>query len=271
MKKIITNRTVLILILLTIAGIVVFINRPNPPRVAVLIYHHVLPDAQNQNFRGNPFIISLENFTEQMQYLYDNDFHTLTFAELEAFLYEGAEIPPRSVMIHFDDGYYSNIVYAYPVLQRFGFTAQLFFETRFIEELGGYQPPMDHNCITWTAAKSILGTEDVFETASHSHDMHRKFGDSDRTILYESTIEDIIADTLRSFDFVNYHNAYAYPHGQYNARVIAALEEAGITMAFTVNEGYITPRSHPMRLERFTIFHDTEMPRFRRIVNGVLG
>jgi len=268
MKSFITNRTVLTVILLTIAGIVAFINMPDPPRVAVLIYHHVLPDDQNQYFRHNPFVISLENFTEQMQYLYDNDFHTLTLAELEAFLYEGAEIPPRSVMIQFDDGYYSNIVYAYPVLQQFDFTAQLFFETRFIEELGDNQPPMDHDDITWTAAKSILGTEDVFETASHSHDMHRMAEGSERTLLYVSTFEDIKADTLRSFEFVNHHNAFAYPHGQYNARVIAALEEVGVTMAFTVNEGYINPRSHPMRLERFTIFNDTEMPRFRRIVNG---
>ena len=269
MKKFLTKKSTLTVLLLVAALFIAFLNRPDEQRVAVLIYHHILPEAQNRYFTDNPFVISLENFTEQMQYLYDNNFHTLSLAELEAFLYDGAEIPPRSVMIQFDDGYYSNIIYAYPVLRQFGFTAQLFFTTHFIEELGDYQPPLDHDDITWTAAKSIIGTEDVFETASHSHDMHRMaYEGSDRTLLYMSPFDEIVEDTLRSFYFVNNHRAYAYPHGQFNNRVIAALEEAGITMAFTTNEVYITARSNPMRLGRFTIYNDTQMPRFRRIVGG---
>ena len=266
MKNYLNKKSIFTAIVLVAALFIGIVNRPTEPRIAVLIYHHVLPDAQNRYFTDNPFVVSLENFTEQMQYLYDNNFNVLSLDQLEAILFEGAEIPPRSVMIQFDDGYYSNIVYAYPVLQSFGFTAQLFFVTHFIEELGYNQLPMDHDDITWTAAKSIVGTEDVFETASHSHDMHAKYRDTDRTVLYMSSFNDIVSDTLRSFDFLNDHRAYAYPHGQFNDTVIAALQEAGITMAFTTNEGHVNHRSDPMQLERFTIFQDTQMPRFRRIV-----
>jgi len=238
--------------------------------IPVLLYHHVLPEAYNRNFIDNSAVISLENFTEQMQYLYDNDFHALSLDELYAILFEGADIPPRSVMIQFDDGYYSNIVYALPVLRDFGFIAQLFLITHLVEDQGDYQPLMDHDDLTWTAAYSLIGTEDVFETASHTHNLHRMddFVHSTGTLLYVSSREQIIEDTRRSFEFVNDHRAFAYPRGQYNDIVIEALRYAGIRMAFTVQEGYITANTDSMRLNRFVIFRDTNMSRFHNIVHG---
>ena len=237
-------------------------------RIPILLYHHILPEEHNRLFQDNAATVSLEDFTAQMQFLYNNNFHTITLSELEAFLFEGAALPPNSIMIHFDDGYYSNFVYAYPVLQSFGFNAVVFFITHLIDDQGDIQQPIDHDDLTWTAAKSIIGTDDVFETASHSHDMHRLEPGTDHTLLYLATKEDILQDTLRSFDFVNDHRAYAYPRGQYNDVVIEGLKEAGITMAFTVREGYVTPESNPMSLDRFIIFRETSMARFRNIVTG---
>jgi len=247
-----------LLIVLTACG-------SRPQRIPVLLYHHILPDEVNRYFRDNEATVSLENFREQMQYLYDNDFHTVTIDELEDFLFNGIPLPPNSVMIHFDDGYYSNIVYAYPILREFGFTAVLFFITHLIEDLGDYQPPIDHDDLTWTAAHSILGTETVFETASHSHNLHRAY--DGYTLLYMADLETVVSDTLRSFDFVNDHRAFSYPRGQYNEVVLEGLSRAGITMAFTTREGFITMESDPMSLERFIIFHDTGMERFGNIVN----
>ena len=244
------------------------LRRPIAAEVPVLLYHHILPDSENRLFRDNPYVVSLENFTMQMQYLYDNGFNTITLDELESFLVYGTELPPKSVMIHFDDGYYSNFVYAYPVLRDFGFNAIVFMITQHVEELKDVQPPLDHNELTWTAAKTMIKAADVFETASHSHSKHDFASDGFSTILYMASREEIISDTLRSFDFVSNHRAYAYPLGQYNQQIVEALLEAGITMAFTIQEGYITRDSALMELERFTVFHDSSMERFSNIVNN---
>lgn|GEM_PF-1021688 len=246
---------------------VILTTRP-AQRIPVLVYHHILPDAQNRNFRENAFVVSEENFRAQMRYLHDNGFYTPTHSELEDFLYNGLNLPQNSVMIHFDDGYYSNFVYAYPILQAFGLRATIFFITHTIEDLGDTQPLINHDALTFTAAKTIAGTEDVFEIASHTHNMHDPLPGSTRTILASETKENILQDTLRSFDFVTNHIAFAYPHGQFNQTVIAALREAGITMAFTINSGYVTRNSNPFELARFTIFRDTSLSRFRNIVRG---
>ena len=246
-----------------------FILSASPARqIAVLTYHHILPDEVNTRFVDNPWTVSTEEFALQMRYLRDNGFYTPTLWELEAFLYHGRPLPSPSVMIHFDDGYYSNYVYAYPILRRYGLRAVIFPITANAEALGEYQPPICHNSLTWAAAGTLNTRTDVFETASHTHDLHSLAYGTNRTLLVTETRENIIADTLRSFEFVSNHRAFAYPHGQFNNTVIEALAEAGITMAFTINSGYVTTRSNPFQLNRFTIYRDTTMARFRAIVNG---
>jgi len=234
--------------------------------VPVLIYHHILPDEVNTHFYDNAWTISTENFAEQMRYLRDNSFYTPTLHELEAFLYHGRPLPQNSVMIHFDDGYYSNFVYAYPILERYGLRAVLFPITGNSEVLGDVQPPMDYSSLTHTAAITLRRASIVFETASHSHALHDRAEDG-RTLLVASTKEEIIADTRLSFEFVTNRRAYAYPLGMFNETVIEALQEAGISMAFTVNRGYVTADTDPFRLPRFTIYQTTRMERFRDIVN----
>ena len=245
-----------------------FILSSTPARqIPVITYHHILPDDVNTHFRDNPWTISTENFAAQMRYLRDNGFYTPTLDELEAFLYRGWPLPYNSVMIHFDDGYYSNYVYAYPILHRYGLRAVLFSITAEAHMLGEYQPPICHDSLTKAAAITLRSRTDIFETASHSHNMHHYAPDSQQTVLATETRENIIADTLQSFQYVSNHRAYAYPLGQFNDTIIEALQEAGITMAFTINTGYVTGASDPFRLNRFTIYRDTNMSRFRNIVN----
>ena len=256
-------------VLLLAGGVMLFGFTSRRQEIPILLYHHILPDEMHWAHEENPFTVSTEAFEAQMQYLYDNDFHTLTLSELEAFLYEGTSLPERSVMIHFDDGYYSNFVYAYPILQRFGQRAVVFMITGEIEALGDYQPEMDHNCLTWTAAHSLIGKEDVFELASHTHALHDFAANSGETRFVQATREEIIADVRRSFDFLPNHTAFAYPYGQYSDAAIEALREVGIRMAFTTREEMVRPDSDPFSLGRFKVWRDMTLARFGEIIRGV--
>ena len=245
-----------------------FILSTVPARqIPVLIYHHILPDEVNTNFRENAWTVSTETFAQQMRYLYENGFYTPTLDELKAFLYEGRPLPANSVMIHFDDGYYSNYVYAYPILERYGLRAVIFPITAQAQAMGDYQPSICHDSLTRAAAITLRTPSYVFETASHTHNMHHHAYGTSQSIMLTATREEIVQDTLQSFEFVGNHRAFAFPYGHFNNNVVEALAEAGITMAFTTRTGYITASSDPLRLNRFTIYRDTTMARFRAIVN----
>jgi len=256
-------------LLILAGGMLLFKSLSRGQEIPILLYHHILPDEMHGAHQENPFTVSTADFEAQMQYLYDHDFHTLTLSELEAFLYEGEPLPERSVMIQFDDGYYSNFVYAYPILQRFGHRAVVFMITGEIEALGDDQPEMDHDCLTWTAAHSLVGKEDVFELASHTHDLHDFVPGSEETHLVQAEREEIMADVLRSFAFLPNHTAFAYPYGQYSDTVIEALREVGIRMAFTTTEAMVRQNADPFLLGRFKVWRDMSLERFGEIIRGI--
>jgi peptidoglycan/xylan/chitin deacetylase (PgdA/CDA1 family) len=212
-------------------------------------------------------VVSVEDFYAQMRWLYENNFYTLTLQEMEAFIFDGRNLPHRSVAIHFDDGYYSNFRYAYPIMRDFGLRGAIFFITNEICALGDYQPEMNHQSITWTAAHTIEGTEAVFCTASHTHNLHHIRQGERMAALYHSSYEEIVADILRSFDFVENHTAFVYPRNHANANVVEALMSVGITHAFGGRQVRVTRRCDVFDLGRFTIGRGMSMERFVQILS----
>ncbi|HAV9751869.1 TPA: polysaccharide deacetylase family protein, partial [Escherichia coli] len=77
----------------------------------VLMYHHV---------SNKPGLVTLSprTFREQMKWLAESDWKTVTAAEVEAF-YRGETLPRKSVMLTFDDGWLDNWLQVFPVLQEF--------------------------------------------------------------------------------------------------------------------------------------------------------
>jgi peptidoglycan/xylan/chitin deacetylase (PgdA/CDA1 family) len=82
----------------------------------ILLYHHVDPEINSPLYNVPP-----DQFAEQMQALADWGYTTITISELVAAITEGAVLPPRPIVITFDDGNTSVFQYAYPIMQRHGF------------------------------------------------------------------------------------------------------------------------------------------------------
>ena len=238
-------------------------------KIPVLLYHHVLDSSENILYRDHSLVVDTEVFLEQMRYLYDNGYNTITPDDLQNFLYNGEQLPEKSVFIHFDDGYYSNIIRAYPILQEFGFKATIFSITvSAMPPQAPFRPDITNMSISH---ESMEATSDVFTYASHTHDMHRLVADSDYTRFLIAPESSIIEDLNTSFQIVDNSTAFAYPLGQYNESRIDALREAGVDMAFTVNSGYVTHDSDPFRLDRFIVYRNTSMDIFQRYVSGEMS
>src|SRR5690606_38418058 len=94
--------------------------------VPILMYHHVSPNL-------GPITTSPENFDYQLRWLKWHNYQTITTKQYADFL-NGKPLPPRSVMITFDDGYLDNWVWAYPILQKWGFNAVIFLVTSWVHD-----------------------------------------------------------------------------------------------------------------------------------------
>ena len=81
------------------------------PGVPVLNYHQV------EDKDGNPLTLYCDQFDQQMAYLAEEGYHTITLDEMMDAAENGTPLPEKPVVITLDDGYVDNYEYAYPILK----------------------------------------------------------------------------------------------------------------------------------------------------------
>src|SRR5499427_517209 len=134
--------------------------------VPILVYHNL--DAQPKG----KLVQSAASFDAQMRYLKAEGYHTLTLSEFLEFTRLNRQLPRKSVVLTFDDGYKSFKQYAYPVLKELGFTATLFVYTDYVGA--------GRNALSWQDLRDLAAEGFDVEAHSKSHgDLRRVAGEPD--------------------------------------------------------------------------------------------
>lgn len=197
----------------------------NATSVPVLIYHHFLNDEDKAKYEPTKdYSVSLSVFEEQLKYLKDNGYKSLTPSEMLCWKKNECKIPLKSFMITIDDGQKSVMKYAYPLLKKYGFTALSFVISSRIGDYGEWDP----STYQYLSADD-LKDNGVIYFGSHSDDMHRYVDDKKR--LYTMSYKEIYDDVKLSMGKIN-TKYFAYPFNTYNKDFTKALENAGYQLAF---------------------------------------
>lgn len=98
--------------------------------VRILAYHRVLEtiDAPGFSFDIELVSASAEAFRQQML-LVRRRYHPMRFDELLDCLDRGRRVPPRAILVSFDDGYDDNHRVAFPILRELGMSGMFFVST----------------------------------------------------------------------------------------------------------------------------------------------
>jgi len=99
-------------------------------QVPILMYHRVAPYPDPQRYASNyayrldyGLTVDPAEFAAQVAYLANNGFVAISLVRLADYLFYGLPLPPKPVVLTFDDGRESVVQYAVPALQRAHFTA----------------------------------------------------------------------------------------------------------------------------------------------------
>ncbi|WP_054178399.1 polysaccharide deacetylase family protein [Trabulsiella odontotermitis] len=236
--------------------------------IPVLTYHHILRDEENTRFRHTSTTTSVRAFSNQMTWLRDQGYTTLTMYQLEGYVRNKMNLPARSVVITFDDGLKSVSRYAYPVLKPYGFKATAFIISSRIKR----QPQKwDPKSLQFMSVSELRHIEDVFDVQSHTHFLHRV--DSHRhPILLSRSYHNILFDfarSRRSLAQFNPHVLYlSYPFGGYNNNAIKAANDAGFHMAVTTVKGKVKPGDNPFLLKRLYILRTDSLETMSRLISN---
>jgi peptidoglycan/xylan/chitin deacetylase (PgdA/CDA1 family) len=192
-----------------------------PPKsidLPILVYHHVVPGRS-----ASVLFVPPEIFEQQLGYLHDNGYHSVSFTELADCLEYGAPLPERPVILSFDDGWENQFQYAFPLLQKYGFSATFFVVTNYLDH---------QNFMTTDQLKTMIAAGMTIGSHSRSHPPLPSLGTGPR-------LKDEIAGSkawLESQLGVAV-DTFAYPYGAYTAADAAAVKTTGYRTARTVDSG----------------------------------
>ncbi len=283
------------LVVLVVAWGLLNFYHPRGNGPIILMYHHVYPKGTYTEAEEaeNGSLLPIENFEEQMKWLAENNYHTMLMSEVEPYLLERRPLPPQTVIITFDDGYESNYVYAFPVLEKYHVRANIAVVVRDSERRNEYldDSPYDPKSLRHMTFWQLKQMSDsgLVEVGSHSYDGHVKVNTDKKggtepffmskkynTVTKERETQEqyearILTDLQKSKAVLEDKmgkkvNYFAYPYGRCDTTVINAVEKAGFTIATTTNPGSINERSNKMALPRYAVTSQMTLDEFEELV-----
>ncbi len=211
----------------------------------ILMYHMITDLPPGEKRTG--LAVTPAMFERQLAWLRRNGWHFATMAELIA----PEQLPPKTVILTFDDGYQDNYTNAFPLLKKYGAKGTLYLV-------------IDRHDRHWSlkknpAIRDALGSapkltdeqmqemvdSGVFELGSHTISHINML----QTPAQEKELELIQSKEILQNQFNTNVTSFAYPYGFYGADDIELVRKAGYDNAVTTIEGI----SENIAKERFEL------------------
>jgi peptidoglycan/xylan/chitin deacetylase (PgdA/CDA1 family) len=218
------------------------------------MYHEVSDSPEkNKVIRNtNPaYSLSVAQFSEQMEYLYENGYKTLSLNKLIDYPSSNRE---KNVVITFDDGWENNYTNAFPILMKWGLTATIFVI------IGCIGRP---RYVDWNQLEEMNKEGISIQSHTSSH----------RPLSILET-DEIMCELEGSKKSIENHlgtrvDLLSVPHGMINRKVIDIARAVGYRAICTSEPGF----SHlygdpPAILKRINISDRCEISTFEKIIQA---
>lgn len=238
----------------------IMIHYINIDGLPILGYHNIVEDDIKKNyFNNNIYYMSKTKFEEQIKYLAENKYHTLTMQEIEAYYNDNYILPKKSVALTFDDGYLNFKTIVKPILEKYDFQA-----TCFVIGSKTIQKNSNDNTKPQYLQKKDLANDEHVQYFSHSYNLHHKNKSTKKiTTLNEQQINE---DFILNKNIVS-DKYFAFPYGQSNKNATNVLKKQNVSLAFGYNQNRnMTPNDNQYLLPRYLMFSNMPMFYFKWIV-----
>jgi peptidoglycan/xylan/chitin deacetylase (PgdA/CDA1 family) len=211
--------------------------KPYKGPVPILEYH-VLGHPPE----GAPYpelYVGRTDFEKQMDWLEERGYEAVTLEQVQEAWYHDGTLPPKPVVISFDDGYRPQFTFALPTLRKHGWAGVLNLKAAGSE-------------LYESNVRAMLAAG--WELAAHT--IHHL----DLTELGAEELKEEVAGSRKILqeEFNVPVNNFCYPAGQFDETVIKAVEAAGYTGATTEISGF-AEKDKPYELARLEILRESHV------------
>ncbi|MGH7324242.1 MAG: polysaccharide deacetylase family protein [Candidatus Rokuibacteriota bacterium] len=178
------------------------------------MYHRLTPRTGS-----HPCSIAVARFRWQLAYLRVLGYRSLPPRMVAEHMRRGTPVPPRRVVITFDDGYLDALTLALPLLREYGFSATCYVVAGAVGQVSGWTAPA--SLMDWPDLRAWL--EGGMEVGSHS------LTHPDLTMLGDAALrEEVVASRARLEDGLGMPvRSFAYPFNRVDRRALEAVAAAG--------------------------------------------
>lgn len=219
--------------------------------VPILLYHYIRASTAPRGSLGFELSVTPQAFAEQMEVLRASGRTPVTLSQLVDALSGHGRLPPRPVVLTFDDGYGDFATAALPVLVRDRFVATAYVVSGFVGRAGYMSADQVRAA---EAAGMVIGSH----TGHHVNLAHLPTALAVTEMLAgRAALEQLLGHPVLDF---------AYPYGAFTTPLVAEAQRAGFRTAVTTLAGDTQALAGRFTLHRDRVLGSTTLADFARAV-----
>lgn len=260
MKKKFILISLLLIVLIGLGGTYYLMFKER--KVIVFAYHKIVPqEIKELYYNDNVWVDTTERFEEQMKYLYENGYTTLSMNEYEDWRKGKMNIPLKTVMITIDDGDIETYYEMMPILKKYKFKATYFMIGEKVQEVSELYDNTTQQFLGLDLINKIKKEYPNLEIQSHSYYMHNRI----ENIPYVVNMsKEQIDNDFEKMEFLD-TDIYCYPYGVHTNTILDVLEEKKYRIAFKLDKSGISTREDDKFLiQRVGINNETSFTSFKK-------
>ena len=205
----------------------------------IIMYHGILKDTSRQG----KYVISPALLESDISYLKERGYTPVFMQQVVDYVKSGVPLPEKPIVLSFDDGYYNNYTYAFPLAQKYGVKlviAPILTQTEQFSK--AQEENANYGHITWDNMREMVASGHV-EIQNHTYNLHQSSGNrlgvrkiSGETSQHYKTllINDLqTAQTEITKQIGVTPTTFVYPFGAFSSETEDYVRQMGFQATFT--------------------------------------
>ena len=215
--------------------------------VPIIMYHSIVGEGTAEG----DYRLNVGTVEDDLAYLKNNGFTAVFVEELSDYVHGSGELPEKPVVITCDDGFYNNLYYLLPLLEKYDMKATVSPVGHYTDVVAPNDPhEPKYSYLTWSDINELLSSGRV-ELGNHTYDMHTlgvRRGCEKLSYESEEEYEKIFCEDIGLMQTECIENTgtapavFAYPFGLMSEESYPLIKKLGFCAALNCNErpNYIT-------------------------------
>lgn len=196
--------------------------------VPIIMYHSVLKE------KSGTYIISPEVFEKDMKLIKEKGYETIFISDLINYVYQDGKLPSKPIVITFDDGFYNNLEYAVPILEKYNMKAVISIVGKYTDDFTKADETNSvYGHLRWKDIQELMKKGNI-EFQNHTYNLHKVTNGrkgimkkkSESLEEYKEIISKDLIQLQQEFEENTEYkpNTFTYPYGAVSKESIAILK-----------------------------------------------